>query len=125
MRRLPEAEFEVMSEIWKLEPPVTTHMLMETVGAARGWKAPSLITLLNRLIERGFLSTGKRGKERFYMPLVTREEYLRFETQGFLERMHGNSLTSFLQAVHGGAKLSRADIEQLRAWMDEELGKNG
>lgn len=120
MRRLPEAEFEVMNEIWKYEPPVTTHVLMQTVGAAKGWKAPSLITLLNRLIERGFLSSQKQGKERLYSPLVSRDEYLRYETQGFLERVHGNSLTSFLQAVSGGAKLSQQEIEELRAWMNKE-----
>ncbi len=119
MRKLPEAEFDVMQAIWRETPPLTTHVLMDAIGRERGWKTPSLITLLNRLEERGFLRSEKSGKERQYWPLVSREEYLRFETRDFLSRVHGNSLTSFMQAMSGGAQLDEQEREELRRWLEE------
>ena len=107
MRRLPDAEFDIMNEVWRMDPPVTTHMLMETIGTEKGWKAPSLITLMNRLIERGFLRSEKTGKERRYYPLVEKSEYLRYETQNFLARVHGGSVNSFFEAL--GDSLSADD----------------
>ena len=119
MRKLPEAEFDVMQAVWRETPPLTTHVLMDAIGRERGWKTPSLITLLNRLEERGFLRSEKSGKERQYWPLVSREEYLRFETRDFLSRVHGNSLTSFMQAMSGGAQLDEQEREELRRWLEE------
>ena len=52
--RLPESEFEVMSAVWDGEPPMTTAYLMQQIGSKKGWKAPTLISFLTRLEERGF-----------------------------------------------------------------------
>ena len=123
MNKLPEAEFDVMRAVWALEPPVTTHQLMKQMGEAKGWKITSLITLLNRLIERGFLRSEKEGKERNYYPIIEQKEYLQFETQAFLKRVHNSSLPSFMQALTGGVSLSETDKEELRQWM-EEMGKD-
>ena len=122
MNKLPEAEFEVMRAVWELEPPVTTHQLMKRMGEAKGWKITSLITLLNRLIERGFLRSEKEGRERTYYPVIEQKEYLQFETQSFLKRVHNSSLPSFMQALAGGVSLSEEDKNELRQWI-EEMGK--
>ena len=115
MRRLPDAEFDIMNEVWRMDPPVTTHMLMETIGTEKCWKAPSLITLMNRLIERGFLRSEKTGKERRYYPLVDKSEYLRYETQNFLDRVHGGSVNSFFEAL--GDTISAENKEALAKWL--------
>ena len=63
MKRLPDAEFDVMACIWQCDAPVTSGEIMRRRGSERGWKTPALITLLNRLIERGFLRSEKPGRE--------------------------------------------------------------
>ena len=56
IRKLPEAEFDVMVTLWDCkESPVNTAYLMENVGKQKGWKAPTLISFLTRLEERGFI----------------------------------------------------------------------
>ena len=119
MKKLPDAEFEVMNAIWALEPPATTAALMRDLGRAKGWKAPALITLLNRLIERGFLRSEKHQKEREYYFLMDKEEYLCFETEGFLRRYHGDSLTSLMASLTGSHELSDAQLEELIRWAKE------
>jgi predicted transcriptional regulator len=96
--KLPDSEYEVMSVVWKNEPPVTTSILMNQLGNDKGWKLQTLITLLNRLTERGFLRSEKLGKERTYYPCINHEEYIRYETSIFVERYHDNSLFQLVNA---------------------------
>jgi len=120
LKSLPDAEFEIMKVVWANEPPVTTNMIMEQLGNEKGWKAPTAISLLLRLVERGFLRTEKAGKERFYFPLITKEEYLQFETGNFMRLYHENSLVSFVNAIHKEKKLDKNDIAELMNWAKEQ-----
>ena len=64
IRKLPEAEFDVMVALWDCKvSPVNTAYLMENVGKQKGWKAPTLISFLSRLEERGFIHSEKKGKD--------------------------------------------------------------
>jgi predicted transcriptional regulator len=120
MKKLPDAEFEVMKVVWANEPPITTHMIMEQLGNEKKWKAPTVISLLSRLVERGFLRTEKNGKERLYFPLVTKQEYLKFETGNFMKQYHENSFLSLVNALYAGKQLSDRDLEDLMNWLKEK-----
>lgn len=118
--KLPESEFEVMSVIWKNTPPVTTTLLMKQLGNEKGWKLQTLVTLLNRLIERGFLRSEKSRKERTYYPCIRHEDYIQYETTLFVERYHDNSLVQLVNAFSGNNKLSKKDIEELSNWLKSQ-----
>ncbi|MGI6487457.1 MAG: BlaI/MecI/CopY family transcriptional regulator [Syntrophomonadaceae bacterium] len=119
MEKLPETEFEIMKVVWANEPPITTNIVMEQLGNERQWKAPTAISLMLRLVERGFLRTEKNGKERMYFPLVAREEYLKFETDNFMKQYHENSFLSLVNTLYNGKKLSDSDIKELMEWVKE------
>lgn len=119
LTKLPDTEFEIMKVIWASEPPVSTHVIMEQIGHKRKWKTPTAISLLLRLVERGFLQTEKRGKERVFFPAVDREDYLRFETGNFMRLYHEDSFVSFISTLYGGKDLNEADLEELKKWMEE------
>jgi len=88
LKKLPEAEFAVMKVIWNMSPPVTTVDIMEKIGEERSWKIQTVVSLMQRLAERGFLRSEKTKKEREYFPIVKREDYYMFETKKFVEQMH-------------------------------------
>ena len=112
-QRLPDAEFEVMQTIWDQEPPVTTGMLMDLIGRGKGWKVQTMVTLLARLTERGFLRVEHTGgRERVFWPVIGREEYLQMETENFLGHYHRNSVSSLIAAL-AGEKLSDRDLDEL------------
>lgn len=124
LSKLPDSEYEVMSVIWKNKPPVTTAILMSQLGNEKGWKLQTLITLLNRLTERGFLRNEKLGKERTYYPCINNEDYIKFETTLFVERYHDNSISRLVNAFCGNDKLSKEEIDELSSWLKlQEEGK--
>lgn len=119
MKTLPDAEFEVMKIIWNNEVPITTSTIMQNLQHEKSWKVQTLITLLNRLVSRGFLKTEKPSKERIYFPLVTEEEYLQYETKDFITRFHKNSITSVVATLAESRQLTEDDLEELTRWLEE------
>lgn len=112
-QKLPDAEFDIMQTIWDQEPPVTTSRLMELIGHERGWKIQTVVTLLARLTERGFLRVEKgTGRERLFYAVISRSEYLRMETESFLSHYHRKSVSSLIAAL-AGEKLSDKDLDEL------------
>ncbi|MBS4189765.1 BlaI/MecI/CopY family transcriptional regulator [Bacillus sp. FJAT-49705] len=119
IKRLPDAEFEIMRVVWENEPPITTAMIMVKIGNERKWKPPTLLTLMSRLVERGFLQTEKKGKERTYYPLISKEDYLELETGKFMEQYHENSFLSFVNTLYNTKKPTERELDELLKWAKE------
>jgi len=113
IKKLPDAEFEIMKVVWANDLPITTSIIMEQLGKEKAWKAQTILTLMIRLVERGFLRTEKNGKERTYFPLIGKEDYLKFETGAFMERFHGNSFASLVTTLYDGKKIKSSDLDEL------------
>ena len=119
MQRLPDAEFAVMRAVWESPEPVTAAVVMKALEGEKSWKTQTVITLLTRLTERGFLRTEKAGRERGYYPLIDREQYLAAETDSFLRQYHNSSLRSLVSALYQGKALPDKDVEELLDWVKE------
>lgn len=117
---LPDAELEVMQALWRLRAyPADSAALMAEL-TARGWQLPTLLKLLSRLEERGFVARSKSGRGNLYRPLVAEMDYLAEESKSFLDRLHGGSLPSLAAALVAGRAVSEAEIAEL-----EEILKGG
>lgn len=115
--RLPDTEYDVMAAIWGGKIPVTTAYLMKKLGNARNWKAPTLISFLVRLEERGFIYSIKKGKERFYFPLAKKEIYIRAVTADFIRKYHEDSFINLLDTLFPEGISSEADVDALLSWL--------
>ncbi|WP_040198221.1 BlaI/MecI/CopY family transcriptional regulator [Candidatus Soleaferrea massiliensis] len=120
LKKLPDSELEIMQAVWKNAPPVTTHMVMESLNPQKEYKQQTALTLLNRLHERGFIRCEKEGRSRLYYPLISREEYLEFETGRFMAQMHQNSLSSLVATLYRGKNISQEELEALQKWLDQK-----
>jgi predicted transcriptional regulator len=120
IKRLPDAEFEVMRVLWHNDPPMSTNQIISCLGPDNKWKPQTVLTMLARLIEKGFLKTEKPGKERIYSPLIPHDDYLQSETGNFLDKLHKNSVLSLVKTLYEGEKLSDNEIAGLRAWLEEQ-----
>ena len=124
MKKLPDAEFEIMKVVWANDPPITTPEIMRLLGHEKAWKIQTVVSLMLRLTERGFLRSEKHGKERTYFPLVEKEDYLRFETGKFLKQFHDNSLFNFVATLYDGGTLEEDEIDEL-IQLAKARGKTG
>lgn len=121
MKKLSEAEFTLMDVVWDMEEPVTTVQLNERL-AVKGlsWKPQTVLTILGRIEEKGFLTSYKKGKERFYNICIPRETYCEFETKSFVKRFYPRSVAGFLGNVFKEQSITEADLEQMEALLRQK-----
>lgn len=119
LKRLPDAEFEVMKVAWSVDKPVTASKIIQKLGNKKGWRRQTAITLLLRLTEKGFLLTEKNGTDRFFYPIIQKETYLQVETKKFLKEYHENSFLKLFNALYGDKKLSETETEEILDLLNE------
>ena len=122
MKKLPDAEFDIMQVVWANEPPITTSEIMKQLGFEKEWKIQTVVSLMLRLTERGFLRSEKHGKERTYFPLVKQEDYLKFETGNFMKQFHKNSFLSLVTTAYDNEALTDEDVEGLMELLKKRRG---
>ncbi|MBR4015455.1 MAG: BlaI/MecI/CopY family transcriptional regulator [Anaerotignum sp.] len=119
---LPDTELEIMQVIWEKGEILSTSDVKALLEQNRPWNISALQTLLNRLIDRGFLESYKKGKNRYYRPLVGEKEYLAEENRLFLERVNRHSLTKLVASLYDSSAISEADLDELAAFIREKTG---
>lgn len=113
IKKLPDSEFKIMKIVWTNEIPITTSDIMKQLENEKDWKIQTVVSLMLRLVNRGFLRSEKHGKERTYFPLIDKEDYLKFETNNFIKQYHDNSFVKLINTLYGDKELPIEDIEEL------------
>ena len=117
LKRLPDAELEVMMVIWEADKTVTSDYIMERIN--KEWTKTTLLNFLSRLCDRGFLKCEKEGKHNTYTAIVDKEEYLKVESKNFFKKLHHNSLTSLVATLYSVNDISKDDLEELKKFIEE------
>lgn len=120
-KRLPDAELEVMLIIWRAGEPCSSGYILGELQGLRSWPLPTLLTVLARLTEKGFLRCEKQGRHNLYTPLVAEREYKQQEGSSFLRRLYGNSAKELVASLYAGGALTADDLAELRRYI-EQLG---
>lgn len=119
IKRLPDGEFTILKVIWQLPNPTTSAQIMEKLGEDNHWKPQTLLTVLARLTEKGFLESVRKGRERQYTAIISEDEYLEVETSDFLKRYSGHSMGGFVKTLFSSNSLSDNELDELRSLLDQ------
>lgn len=118
IKRLPESELEIMQIIWKKCAPVSRVDIEQALQETHPLAPTTILTLLTRLCEKGFLSLKKEGRSNLYEPLITEKEYLAAESRSFLDRVFHGSVASFATALCDSG-VTKEELEELRRLLEE------
>lgn len=118
MKKLGEAELEIMQVIWSGDAPVTSSHILKELQGRRKWQLSTLMTSLARLSEKGFVRCDRSTGSNLYAALLSEKEYKAGASRHFLEKLYDNSLRSMVAALYSDRAISRADIEELRDFLD-------
>ena len=118
IRRLPDSELAVMQAVWECTPPVSRTALEEKLLPTYPMAQTTLLTLLTRLAQKGFLTIEKQGRANFYLTTVTRDAYLADQSRRFVDQLCGGSISLFASALCDSG-LSREELVELRKLLEE------
>lgn len=116
MSKLPqisEAEFEVMKVIWKYAP-ISTNEVTEKLTQTTDWSPKTIQTMLKRLVTKKALTYEKQSRVFVYTPLVPETEYIRQESNSFLNKYYNGNIVSMLTSYLEDDKLSKTELDALR-----------
>lgn len=120
--KLPESELEVMQIIWDMDragyKDIHAGEMFRFSPAIGRLKMTTVLTLITRLIGKGFLTVHKAGRVNCYTPAVDETAYKNFATRDFLETVYKNNASGLISALIGGDCLTESDIDALRRYID-------
>ena len=119
---LTEAEWTLMEQLWGA-PGQTGRALTEALHAKTSWARSTTLTLLRRLTEKGAVRTEVRDGMHVYFPAVSREDAAVRQTRDLLGRVYHGSLSLLVSAMTREETLSKAEIDELYAILDEMEAK--
>ena len=116
--RISAAEWQVLEPLWD-RAPATAAEIYAALGTQPGWHFKTVNTFLSRLVDKGVIRVHRVGKANVYMPLCTREQCVRHESETFLQRVFRGAAGPMLAHFCESADLTDADIARLRSILDE------
>ena len=117
MRRLPDAELEVMQAVWECEAPAARADIERILYKTHPMAMTTLLTMLTRLAEKGFVRIEKVGRSSRYLPLVRREDYLSAQSKSFVDKLCLGSISTFAAALCNSG-LTKEELAQLRDMLE-------
>lgn len=119
---ISEAEWEVMNILWE-KSPQTANDVITSLQGQKDWKAKTVRTLLDRLVQKGVAGVNKEQRVYTFYPLYSQDECQRAEAESFIKRIYGGTVKSMLVQFMEEDSLSEEDIEELKSILDEKPKK--
>ena len=120
VQRLSDAELEIMKIVWGNPERVTLfpYILEELAAGGRPCQKNTLIVLLSRLMNKGFLRARKIGRRNEYTALVSETEYQTAQTKNFLDKIYEGSAKGLVSNLIMGDLLTDEEYEELKKMLE-------
>ena len=108
-----ESEYRFCLILWEHEP-VPSGKLVELCKENLGWSKATTYTVIRRLSERGVL----KNENTIVSSLISKEEAQKSRLEAMVEETFEGSMPAFIAAFSKSKKLSRQEVDQLQALID-------
>ena len=121
VQQISDAELEIMKIVWGNPEKVTLFSYIMDELSARGkpCKKNTLIVILSRLINKGFLSAKKIGRHNEYTTLVSEAEYQTVQTKNFLDKIYEGNAKGLVSNLILGDLLTDEEYEDLKKMLEK------
>ncbi len=119
LKKLGEAELEIMQVIWGAQSPVTSNYILKELQGRRKWQLSTLMTSLTRLSDKGFVSCDRSTGNNLYTAVIPEGEYKTGASKHFLEKLYNNSIQNMIATLYGNKAIKNSDVQELRRFLDE------
>ena len=116
--KLAASDWNILNYLWE-HSPRTVMQISNEMEKTVGWARSTTITTLHRMEAKGLVHCERVGRGTYYVPLVERDRSVLAETHSFLNRVYQGSVGMMMSAMVKQEGLSREQIAQLRAILDD------
>lgn len=124
--QISDSELELMKIIWNAGGRALYSQIMAALSEAGcPWQKNTVITLLSRLVDKGFLTVRKLGRRNEYAAALSREDYQAAQTQVLVDKLYAGSVKGLVAALIQREAISSQDYEELKRFWEEGGGGRG
>lgn len=121
IRQISESELVLMNIIWKNGGEALYSLIMEELEKDNNeWKNNTVLTLLSRLVEKGFLKVRKIGRRNEYVATLSEAEYQSIQTHSFLEKVYGGNVKNLVSTLLRQDILSEEELKEIELFWRKE-----
>lgn len=114
-------EWTVLSALWEKQPQTLSEVIA-TMKGIMDWNYRTYSSYLRKLCDKGVVGFEIKGRDKFYYPLVSREQCIRAESRSLIRKVSGKSAKDLLICMIQEGGLSAGDHADLQKLL-EDLSK--
>lgn len=120
-RRAPvsDAELEVLKVLWEAGPSTVRDVAAALRRQRRRLAYNTVLTLLSRLRDKGYVTADRRETAYLFRPVVTRDELLGFSLASLADRVCDGTASPLVSALVRGRRFSAEEIAHFRKLLDD------
>ena len=123
MKNLPtvsDSELTLLQIIWAQGGTALFAEIMTSLAQSQSeWKKNTVLTLLSRLVEKGYLTTSKLGRRNAYTALISDGDYQAAQTKTFVQKIYKGNVRDLVSTLLEQDILSTEDLEELNQFWQE------
>jgi len=119
-KQLTSRQWQIMHYIWDRNEPASIRDVLENVYPDESKAYTTVQTIMETLVDNGFLSKEKIGLVRFYQPTAPKEQVLQEETRSFIRKAYRGSTVQFINHFLSKEALSQEEIHLLKRLIQSE-----
>jgi predicted transcriptional regulator len=116
---LTNAEEQIMKLLWKLDKAFIRDLLNEFPDPKPA--STTVLTLLKRMIDKGFVSYKLFGNSREYYPLIKKTDYFSDHINDLIKDFFNNSTAQFASFFANETKMNQDELKELRDLVDKKI----
>jgi predicted transcriptional regulator len=122
MKKLTNAEEEVMQILWELEKGFVKDVIDQMPEPKPPYNTIS--TVIRVLEKKEFISHKQYGNTYEYFPIISRDEYAKVHFSNFLSNYFNNSFPKMAAFFAQENNLNMKELEEIIRMTEEELNKS-
>ena len=119
MTSVSDAELEVLKVLWATGPATVRDVVAALGRQKRRLAYNTVLTLLSRLREKGFVKADRRDTAHVFRAAVSRDELVGSSLSALADRVCDGTASPLLLALVRDPRLSSDDIAHLRKLLDD------
>lgn len=115
-------EWVVMNALWE-NHPMTLSETIRQIGGKVDWSYKTYQSYMILLEKKEFITSEKRGRDKFYSPAVTREECVAQESRNIVGKLENESLKMLMASMVRDSDLKKEDYAELKELLETLLSQ--
>jgi len=116
---LTNAEEQIMKLLWKRDRAFIRDLLNEFPDPKPA--STTVLTLLKRMIDKGFVSYKLYGNSREYYPLIKKTDYFSDHINVLIKDFFNNSTAQFASFFTNETEMTNEELKELRDLVDKKI----